>query len=95
MDQKRDDRTPPPHTRVNGVGRHNNNNATYEGHEVVNQSDTVSIPAVAPGHCIPMRVIVCFFPHHDMFSCLFAFMFLMWNTHVCVLSGLARKWFFS
>ena len=32
---------------------------------------------------------------NDMFSCLFAFLFLRWNTHVRVLSGLARKWFFS
>ena len=32
-----------------------------------------------------------FFPHHDMFSCLFAFLFLRWNTHVCLWSGLARK----
>ena len=31
--------------------------ATYDGPEGVNQSDIVSIPAVAPGHSIHMRVI--------------------------------------
>ena len=37
--------------------------ATYDGPEGVNQSDTVSIPAVAPGQSIPTRVIASADPH--------------------------------
>ena len=37
--------------------------ATYDGPEGVNQSDTVSIPAVAPGQPIPTRVIASADPH--------------------------------
>ena len=37
--------------------------ATYDGPEGVNQSDTVSIPAVAPGQSIPTRVIPSADPH--------------------------------
>ena len=37
--------------------------ATYDGHEGVNQSDTVSIPAVAHGQSIPTRVIASADPH--------------------------------
>ena len=36
---------------------------TYDGPEVVNQSDTVSIPAAAPGQSIPTRVIASADPH--------------------------------
>ena len=37
--------------------------ATYDGPEGVNQSDTVSISAVAPGQSIPMRAIASADPH--------------------------------
>ena len=37
--------------------------ATYHGHEGVNQSDTVSIPAVAHSQSIPTRVIASADPH--------------------------------
>ena len=37
--------------------------ATYDGHEGVNQGDTVSIPAVAHGQSIPTRVIASADPH--------------------------------
>ena len=37
--------------------------ATYYGPDGVNQSDTVNIPAVAPGHPIPTPVIASADPH--------------------------------
>ena len=37
--------------------------ATYDGPEEVNQSDTVSIPAVTPGQPLPTRVIASADPH--------------------------------
>ena len=37
--------------------------ATYDGPEGVNQSDTVSTPAVAPGRSIPTHAIARTDPH--------------------------------